>query len=223
MNLPQTPPHPIWDLPTRLFHWLLVAAFATAWLSAELGYMEVHRWNGYTILTLLGFRLLWGLFGSRHARFRDFLFPPATVLRYLRGAPVDYAGHNPAGGWSVLAMLLLLTIQGVTGLFATDEVLFEGPYYPAVSEATAAWLTTWHKFNFNLILALVALHLAAIAYHRWIKGDNLVIAMLTGRHPARAGREPPVPLWRALVALGLSGGLVAGVLALAPPPASGWF
>jgi cytochrome b len=217
------PHYPLWDLPTRLFHWGLVLLLANAWLSVRQGWMEIHRWNGYALLALLGFRLLWGWFGSRHARFSDFLYGPRQVWRYLRGQPVVYGGHNPAGGWAVLAMLLLLLIQGVTGLFATDEILFEGPLYPAVSSGTAEALTRWHKLNFDLVLALVGLHLAALAVHRLLKGEPLIVAMWTGRHPQRRGREAPVPLWRALLALAASAGLVAGMLALAPAPVSSYF
>lgn len=217
------PHHPLWDLPMRLFHWGLVVLLANAWLSQQRGWMEVHRWNGYLLLTLLGFRLLWGWIGSRHARFGDFLYRPGQVWRYLRGRPVAYGGHNPAGGWAVLAMLALLLVQGVTGLFATDEILFEGPLYPAVASDTAAWLTRWHKLNSDLLLGLVGLHLVALAVHRLVHGERLIGAMLTGRHPQRPGREAPVPAWRALLALAVSAGLLAGVLALAPPPASSYF
>ncbi len=215
--------HPLWDLPTRAFHWAVAVLVAGAWLSAELGYLELHRWNGYAVLVLLGFRILWGFAGSQHALFADFLYGPAAVWRYLRGGPVAYGGHNPVGGWAVLAMLVVLLLQGATGLFATDEVLFEGPYYPAVDSATADWLTRWHKLNFNLILGLAGLHLAAILYHRLVGGRDLVTAMLVGRDPLRPGRAAPAPLWRALLALAVSAALLAVVLALAPPAATGYF
>ncbi|MEJ2575580.1 MAG: cytochrome b/b6 domain-containing protein [Gammaproteobacteria bacterium] len=213
-------PVPVWDLPTRLFHWLLVAAVATSWLSVELGAMEVHRWSGYAILSLVVFRLLWGVFGSPHARFGDFVRGPGAVWRYLRGHDVDYGGHNPLGGWAVLALLALLLVQAVSGLFATDEILFEGPYYPAVAAETAAWLTGVHKQNFDLLLALVALHVAAVLFHRLARGHDLLRPMLTGLDPERPGRARPRPWWLALTAAAIATGAVAGLLALAPPPVS---
>jgi cytochrome b len=211
---------PVWDAAVRLFHWLLVALVAGAWVSVELGEMEVHRWIGYTILTLVVFRVVWGFLGSRHARFSDFLRGPRAVWRYLRGKPVDYGGHNPLGGWSVLALLGLLLLQAGTGLFATDEILFEGPFYPAVDSGTAGWLTSVHKQNFDLLLALIALHVVAVVFHRIARRHDLITPMFTGLDPLRPGRERPRPWWAALLVFTLAAGAVAGLLAMAPPPVS---
>jgi cytochrome b len=217
---PQRPALPVWDPAVRLFHWALVALVAGAWISVELGAMEVHRWCGYSLLTLVLFRLAWGLVGSRHARFGDFLRPPRTVWRYLRGGDVVYGGHNPLGGWSVAALLGVLLLQAGTGLFATDEILFEGPYYPAVEGATAAWLTAIHKQNVDVLLALIALHVGAVLFHRLARGHDLVRPMITGYDPLRPGLEQPRPPWLALVVAALAAGAVAALLALAPPPVS---
>ncbi|MCU0971916.1 MAG: cytochrome b/b6 domain-containing protein, partial [Gammaproteobacteria bacterium] len=123
----------VWDLPVRLFHWTLVALVLASWATRELGEMEAHRLSGYGILVLVLFRVLWGFIGTRHARFADFVRTPAAMRAHMRetlaGRPTRFLGHNPAGGWSVLAMLACLLVQGVTGLFLTDDILFDGPFY----------------------------------------------------------------------------------------------
>ncbi|GAB6041219.1 cytochrome b/b6 domain-containing protein [Endothiovibrio diazotrophicus] len=215
-----TSPNPVWDLPTRLFHWGVVALMAGAWITVELGDMELHRACGYGVLGLVLFRLIWGFVGSRHARFADFVRGPGAVLRYLRGAPAEGHGHNPAGGWSVLLLLALLTVQGISGLFTTDEVLFQGPFYPSVSEETAGIIGAIHHLNFNLLLAFVALHVTAVVFYRKVKGVDLVTPMVLGSSAARQGVAPAVPLWRALIVAAVAAGLLAAVLAAAPPPVS---
>jgi len=186
--------------------------------------MEAHRWSGYAILTLVCFRVAWGFAGSRHARFADFVRTPRAMRAYMgeiaAGRKPFFLGHNPAGGWSVLALLACLLAQGVTGLFVTDDVLFDGPFHRAVSEATAHRLRQLHGINFNILLLLIGLHLAAIAFYRIAKGEDLVTPMLRGRKwvpldsPAEdAGR---VPAWRAALLLIAAAGLVVGVLSLAP-------
>jgi cytochrome b len=214
----------VWDLPVRAFHWSLVALVILSWASRELGYMEVHRWSGYAILTLVVFRIAWGFAGSRHARFTDFARSPKAMRAYMAeiaaGRKPLFLGHNPAGGWSVMALLACLVVQAVTGLFVTDDVLFDGPFLRAVSEATSHRLKQLHGINFNILLLLVGLHLAAILYYRLAKSENLVTPMLTGRKwvpldsPAEEPR--PVPLWRAALLLAAAAGLVFGVLSLAP-------
>jgi cytochrome b len=211
---------PLWDLPVRLFHWLLVVLVIGSWVTHELGEMELHKWCGYSVLTLVGFRILWGFVGSPQARFSDFVCGPWSVWHYLRSGTTDFRGHNPAGGWSVLALLGVLLAQGLTGLFATDEILFDGPYRPAVDSHTADWLTAIHKQNFNLLLALIGLHIAAVLYYRFRKGRDLIRPMLHGHDPQRPPSGPPAPWWRALASLAVSVGALATALALAPPPAS---
>jgi len=215
----------VWDLPVRLFHWLLVALVGGAWLSAELGNLDIHQWFGYSILSLLLFRLLWGLAGSDNARFTRFVRPPAAVRDYLAalrgGAAPHFDTHNPAGGWSVLGMLLLLLLQAGSGLFASDDVLFEGPFFPLVGGDGSEWLTDLHKFNFNLVLALVGLHLAAVALHQW-RGEGLVQAMWHGRKVSDRAEAGQRPLWLALLLLGLAAAGVWGLLALAPAPDMGF-
>ncbi len=177
----------VWDLPTRLFHWLLVALVITSFVTGKIGglWMQYHMWSGYAILGLLLFRLAWGVVGGRHAHFSAFLRGPGAVLRYVRTmhrreAP-EHLGHNPLGGWSVMAMLITLLVQAVTGLFANDDIFTEGPLYPWVSKATSDWLTRIHRLNQEAILLIVAIHIMAVLFYLIIKHENLIQPMITGR------------------------------------------
>lgn len=199
---------PVWDLPTRLFHWLLVLLVAGAWLSYKFGdvTMTWHKWNGYAVLTLLLFRLVWGIVGSSTARFCDFVKGPRTVWCYLRdGARAPSLGHNPAGGWSVLAMLGVLSVQAFAGLFTTDDIMVSGPLKFLVSSDTVDLLSSVHRLGYYVLLGLVGLHLAALAFHRLAHGENLVRAMITGHKCA--DHVPPGtaavqrPLWLAALCL----------------------
>jgi len=177
----------IWDLPTRVFHWLLAAAVIGSVITAKIGgnAMAWHFRSGYLILTLLAFRLVWGLVGGRWSRFASFIYSPATLLRYLRGhaRPEEHldVGHSPLGAGSVFALLSVLILQVGTGLFADDEIAASGPLVKFVSAATSSLATGWHK-NFGqwLIIALVLLHLGAIGFYRFRRGRDLVRPMLTG-------------------------------------------
>ena len=177
----------VWDLPTRLFHWLLVTLVIASFITGRIGglWIQYHVWSGYAILVLLVFRLIWGFVGGRHVRFSAFVHGPATVLRYartmLRRDAPDHLGHNPLGGWSVLAMLITLFVQAATGLFANDDIFTEGPLYPWVSKATSDWLTHIHKLNQDVILLLVAVHVMAVLFYLMVKHQNLIRPMLTGR------------------------------------------
>lgn len=178
-------PVEVWDWPVRIVHWLLVVLVATSWITSEIGgnAMTYHMWSGYAILTLVAFRIVWGFVGSRHARFASFVKGPAEVIAYVRGLSSQrfYLGHNPLGGWSVLAMLASLLVQASTGLFANDEIFTEGPLASRVSAETSIFLTTVHRYNFYVLLGLIALHLAAIAYYLLVRRQNLVGSMITGR------------------------------------------
>lgn len=191
----------VWDLPLRLFHWLLVvlviSSGVTGQFSADLGPWAArwHLLSGYSILGLLLFRLIWGFAGSTYARFSSFVRGPRAVLDYCREIlgkrPARlHLGHNPLGGWSVLAMLGCLTVQVGCGLFLADEDLgIEGPLAKYVAARTSDGLAIVHQAGFYLLLALIATHLAAIAYYRFAKGDRLVKPMLTGNKEVLAGRE----------------------------------
>jgi cytochrome b len=226
----QTRKRLVWDLPLRAFHWLLAVSIFAAWGTAQLGFawMYWHMRLGYWIMGLLFFRVIWGFVGPIHARFTSFIRGPKTVMGYMRGfgrageVPRS-AGHNPLGGLMVILMLSLLGIQACTGLFATDDITWSGPYAGLVSDSTASQLTGLHHLNFNFIWAAIALHLAAILYYAMVRKNNLVPAMLTGWKPAE---DVPVgeaidssQLWKAAVVIAVSWGLVYWILSAAPPTA----
>jgi cytochrome b len=207
----------VWDLPTRLFHWTLVVLICTAFISVKIGgnAMQYHVWSGAAILALLLFRLIWGFVGSRTARFVHFVRGPAAAWRYARSLlgpePEHHLGHNPLGGWSIVAMLLALALQAITGLFATDDIATQGPLYSWVSEATASRLTAIHHFNENVIIALVALHILAVLFYLLVKKENLVAPMITGRKPWQAPMASQIqtpPFWVALLIAALSAAAV---------------
>jgi cytochrome b len=205
----------VWDLPTRLFHWTIVLLVGFSWWSAETGHMDWHYRSGLTALILLVFRLLWGVVGSSTARFGNFLRAPSTVIAYLR-RPKDSAhapGHNPLGGYSVIAMLLALIVQVGTGLFSVDiDGLESGPLSYLVSFDQGRVAARVHHLSFTVIQVLVVLHVLAIAYYR-IRGRRLIMPMITGRDPqifADAGEIR-------------SGGTIRAVIALVVALAIGWW
>ena len=162
-----------------------------------------HVWSGEAILALLLFRVVWGFIGSVPSRFRAFLAGPATVLHYsltmLRRDTPHNLGHNPLGGWSVMAMLLALFMQAGTGLFADDEIATTGPLYKWVSIAASDRLTAIHRLNQKVIIFLVAVHVAAVLFHLIYKNENLIIPMITGSKQWKADSTDPSqqPLWLA--------------------------
>ncbi len=185
----------IWDLPTRLFHWGLLAAvaglFATAYGPDT--WIVWHPRLGYAVLALLLFRLAWGLVGGHWSRFATFVRGPRALLAYLRGQPGASAstGHNPLGALAVIAMLAALLVQVATGLVSDDEIAFIGPLNHLVSSAQGLAATAWHKgWGQWLIAALVALHVAAIAFYRVARRERLVGPMLHGDKPVPAGTRP---------------------------------
>lgn len=209
---------PIWDLPTRLFHWLLVGLIAFSWWSAEYHYDDLHIWSGIAVLTLLIFRLLWGLVGSSTARFSNLFRGPRSVFGYLRGKWRGI-GHNPLGALSVIAMLGLVSLQVGLGLIASDEDgLMAGPLVRLVSDSVSEAATELHEELFNVLLALIALHVAAIVFYGF-KGKNLVGPMISGRGEAEPGVEPmrPGKWWAALLCLAVAIGITRWVIAGAPP------
>lgn len=180
----------IWDLPTRLFHWLLAAAVVALVITAKVGgnAMEWHLRLGHVVLALLVFRLLWGIVGGHWSRFATFIPSPARCLAYLRGQGHSPAGHNPLGALSVIALLLVLAAQVGTGLVSDDEIAFAGPLTRLVSGDTIATATSWHKgWGQWLLLGLLALHLCAIAFYAVVRRKALVPAMLHGNQPVPAG------------------------------------
>lgn len=181
----------VWDLPTRLFHWLLVASFAGAFLTAESeSWRVLHVLLGYTALLLVAFRLVWGLVGSRYAKFSAFLAGPRSVAAYVRSLmafrPEAHTGHNPAGGWAIAGLLSLTAAIGITGI-----LLFEGWGPEAVEEI--------HEFLANATLGLVLVHVMGVIVGSMAHRENLVVSMVTGRKRAalRDAIRGPRP-WAAL-------------------------
>jgi cytochrome b len=199
----------VWDLPVRLFHWVLVVLILCAWATQEWDRMNWHKWVGYSILTVLLFRLVWGFVGSDTARFGRFLRSPVAAFRHLahlgRREPDREIGHNAAGGWMVLVMLALIGVQAGTGLFANDlddggET--EGPLMHLVSKERSNWLDKIHSLNFNLIEAVIVLHVLAIVVYAVLKRHDLVRPMVTGTKLMPTDVAAPRivrPVWALLV------------------------
>jgi len=199
----------VWDLPVRLFHWLLIPLIAFSWWSAEEGHMDWHRLSGYAVLTLVLFRVLWGLFGSETARFSKFLRGPKSIGDYLSGKYQAFVGHNPMGAWSVLAMILLLVAQTALGLFAVDvDGIESGPLAVFVSFDQGRVAAEIHHLTFNIMLALIGMHIAVILFYAVFKRNNLVGPMLTGRkRVAEVIAAPKLgSIWLALFFLILAAG-----------------
>jgi len=171
----------VWDLPTRLVHWLLVAGVGLSWWTGETGRLEWHRWSGYGLLGLVLFRIYWGFFGSSTARFARFVRGPQAVFAYLRGSWQPVPGHNPLGALSVVALLALLATQIVLGLFAVDvDGIESGPLSLYVSFEGGRDAARWHGALFDVLLWLIALHIVAILYYGLVKKQNLAASMLHG-------------------------------------------
>lgn len=211
----------IWDLPTRLFHWLLVLCMAGSWITGENGAFDWHMRFGYMILILLLFRLIWGVVGAETARFRHFVRGLSAILRHLReladpGRLPVHVGHNPLGALAVVGLLGLTATQAVSGLFTSDGILVDGPMVAHVSGAVSSVMRQVHLVGFNILLGIIALHvLAILVYAIWKKRD-LVRPMLTGR--ADLPDDAPVPrmvsLGRATVVAGISIAAIGMMLAL---------
>jgi cytochrome b len=210
----------VWDLPVRLFHWAIVILIFLAWATQEYNQMEWHVWVGYTILTLLVFRIIWGFVGSDTARFRQFLGSPVAAFRHLahigQREPDYQIGHNAAGGWMVLLMLGLIGLQAATGLFSNDDANTEGPLMHLVSKDQSDWLSHIHYLNFKAIEAVIVIHVLAITLYAVMKRQNLVRPMITGTKnmpPDTVAPQLVAPLW-ALATLAIAAALVAGLVRL---------
>lgn len=213
----------LWDLPTRLFHWLLVLAVIAAVVSGQLGgnLIEVHGKIGLAIVGLITFRLVWGFAGSTYARFAQFFPTPARIKVYLKGEWRGL-GHNPLGGLSVFALIFLLTVQVTSGLFSNDDIAFVGPLFELIDKSLSDRLSGIHHLLSNVLIALVVLHVGAVIFHGRVKKDDLVKPMLTGwkegatGEPARGGGI--IALVVALVIAGLAVYGASGAWLPEPPP-----
>jgi len=216
----------LWDWPVRVTHWLFVLLIPALWWTIENHDLETHKQLGMVMVILLAFRVLWGLVGSSTARFTGFVRGPAAVIRYVRAlfggeAEKPVVGHNPLGGWSVIALLGLLCLQVGFGLIAQDtDGLDSGPLNHLVSYDTAEWAREMHELGFNVILALVAIHILAILYYWFVKRDNLVGPMISGRRRLAVGALTPriAPWWLAPICLFLAWAFGGWIWAGAPLP-----
>jgi cytochrome b len=217
-----------WDLPTRVFHWTLVALIICAWasfeFSEEIGDPRLvwHRWNGLAILTLIVWRILWGFAGPSSVRFRSFVRGPSAALRYARdlysGTPRHFIGHNPLGGFVILALIGLVGAIGLLGLFTLEENdLATGPLYKYAGEAWAKVWTSWHRFLFEpILIILVAVHVAANVLYGIVKKEPLIPAMITGNKPAADYEDMALsvpisrPVFRAVALLSIAAVVVFG-------------
>lgn len=184
----------VWDLPTRLFHWLLPVLVLGLWYTGTQGslMLEWHFYLGYALIALIVFRLLWGIVGSRSARFSDFLYGPKTVWHYVRHwrrPQTAYLGHNPIGGWMTVVMLVMLAATAITGLFANDDIFMSGPLASEVSYATQREMTGLHKWLFDGLLVLISLHVLAIVVYWLVRRENLLTPMITGRKQINSPKE----------------------------------
>jgi cytochrome b len=213
---PAPVPTPIWDRATRLAHWALPLLILFLWWTAHNDKLDWHRWAGLAVLGLLVFRMAWGVLGGSTARFSQFVKGPGAGLAYLKSLfgrkAQPIVGHNPLGGWSVVALLLTLIAVAGTGLFAEDtDDLAPGPLAHFVDFDTGRLMSKLHHQAFDVLLWLIGLHLFAIVFYALVKRENLVGPMLTGRRklPEGAGRLKPAAVWRLLFSLALAAGAVA--------------
>jgi len=180
-----TRPLRVWDLPTRIFHWLLALCVISSIISGEVGGNALiwHFRLGYCVIVLLIFRVVWGFVGGHWSRFKQFFYSPLTILRYLRGQskPEHEVGHNPLGSLSVWGLLFILGAQVATGLMSDDEIASQGPLVQFISGATSSLATSYHKhWGKVIIILLIALHIAAILFYLFKKKENLIRPMLRG-------------------------------------------
>ncbi len=214
-------PRLIWDLPTRLFHWTLTVLIALQYATAKFGFlsMDWHFRFGYATITLIVFRVSWGVVGSQTSRFSHFVRSPQAVFRYLRSQfstnPQSGVGHNPLGGWSVVVLLIVVAVQGVSGLFASDGIDTDGPLSEKVSSATVKLFTRVHSWNQTILLILIALHVVAIVLYFVLRNDNLLTPMIDGKKTVGGAPLRFASLSRAALLLLLSAGGVAALIAWA--------
>ncbi len=213
----------VWDLPVRITHWLLVLGVSGSWITHYAGpvWFAWHRRCGYAVLVLVAFRIVWGFVGTRSARFAAFLRGPRAIAAWLRTGAPRTPGHNPLGALNVVALLLLLLIQGLTGLFSNDEISSAGPLYGWISHETSNRLSSLHRANKDWLLVLIGLHVAAVAWYALVRRQALVRAMISGRSDAAGlAAEASIrdsQIGRAVLIVLALGALLAILVRLAPP------
>lgn len=214
----------VWDIPTRLFHWLLVLFIAAQWLTAEVleGYSDIHNLIGYCILGLVMFRLVWGFFGTKYARFSNFLTGPEKIVGYLaslmKGNNNGFIGHNPLGGLLVPVVLILLGLQAISGLFISDEIFHNGPLFQSISDKNTEIMDWIHHNVFDVLLGFILLHLLAIVYYQWRLKQDLIRPMLSGKK--RVGKEQAIKhsdLIKAIILIILIAIFIYWLVEISPP------
>lgn len=179
-------PVKVWDISIRVFHWSLALLIGFLWWSGTEGVeMENHVLAGYAVLALVSYRIIWGILGSYHARFTSFIRSPLSTLKAIPDvlsvrSDSHYTGHNPVGGWMVVALLMILLAQGISGLGTTDDIFIDGPLVEYLEEEMVALFSDWHTTLPDYLIAMVILHLAAVFYHDAVKRERLIRSMITG-------------------------------------------
>lgn len=195
----------IWDLPTRLFHWLLVASLLAQYATAEWldNAIQWHFYIGYFTLFLVVFRIMWGVVGTQYAKFSSFVAGPKRVINYLKTVfdrdSAPSVGHNPLGGWFVIVMLVLVAIQAISGLFMTDDIFLDGPYRQLAGDETLDLMNTLHHLAFDLLLYVIALHIGAVMFYSVFKRQKLVAAMIHGNKVSKTAGIAHSRLLRAII------------------------
>ena len=206
---------PLWDRAVRTIHWYLPVAITFMWWSGEEGLYEWHSWVGYSLIVAVTTRVFWGFVGSPSARFTSFIARPKAVLAYVKGHPFTGEGHNPIGGWATVALLLAILLQGVSGLFASDDVMFEGPLTYWGGE-WSGFIAEWHEINWLLLQVLVVMHLLALMYHQLYRKESLLGAMWWGKTADRFSLSKPKATSLAVGIALVIAGLLFLLITLAP-------
>ena len=215
----------VWDLPIRLFHWLLVLAIVFQFVTGDLldDAMQLHFYGGYTIIGLIIFRLLWGMLGTYYARFNQFIVSPVSAFKYLTKANnIVYLGHNPAGAYSVVLLLSLIFTQAISGLFISDEIFTDGPYYGLLNEFWQSLANFIHHNFMNVIFAAIALHVGAIIFYKIKYKEGLTSAMITGFKQVDTtilnNPKQPFPYFSFILSIVITMSILYLLIDVLPPP-----
>lgn len=214
----------VWDLPVRLFHWALVILILTQWLTAEVfeGYNELHSQLGYVTLGLIIFRFLWGFVGPTYARFSNFIRPPGAILHYIKDQlntkHQHHIGHNPLGGLMLPAVLLVVGLQAISGLFISDEIFHSGPYFQSLGEQNTQRMEWLHHNMFDILLLLIGIHLVAVGWYQLKLKKDLFRPMLDGKKVIRKDQAiNSSQLLRAIILIILVAIFIYWLVVIAPP------